>query len=79
MKCFLISENDAHVSAFRQMGVESFLADSNETAINEVQRAISCRKIGTLILSERVREASKSVLDSHLESGRLPFVMTLNG
>ena len=77
MKCFLISEKDEHVSGFKQMGVEAVFSDSDEMAVGEVEKAISCRKIGTLILSKHVSEASKAVLDSHSESGRLPFIMTL--
>ena len=78
MKCLLISEKDQHVSAFRKMGVEAVLTTVDDAAC-DVEKAISSRKIGTLVLSERVREVSEKVLDVHAESGRLPYVMTLNG
>ena len=61
------------------MGVETILCSSDDMATAEVEKAIGCRNVGTLILSNHVREVSKPVLEKHLESGRLPFVMTLNG
>ena len=77
MKCFLISEKDEQVSGFKQMGVEAVLSNSDEMAVSEVEKAISCRRIGTLILSRHVTEAAKPILDSHARCGRLPFIMTL--
>ena len=61
------------------MGIEAVLALSDENAITEVEKAISCRNVGTLIVSPHVRKVSKTVLDAHSGSGLLPFVLTLNG
>ena len=79
MKCLVISDNFVEVSGFRKMGVEAVLADSEDKAISEVDSAITSRKVGTLILSPSVQRIAKSVLEAHQKSGRLPFVMTLNG
>ena len=77
MKCLVISENDTVVSGFRTMGLEAVFAPTDEAAVSEVEKAISSRKVGTLILSRHVESVSRETLDSHRESGRLPFVILL--
>ena len=77
MKYILVSEKEEAVAAFRKMGVEAVLASTDEIALESVSNAISCRKTGTLIVSEHVREISGSILRDHEACGRLPFVMTL--
>ena len=77
MKCLVISEIPVVVSGFKEMGVEAILAQSEEDALSEVEKAITCRDVGTLILSPHVGCVSKTVLDSHAKSGRLPYVIYL--
>jgi len=78
VKYLVIADNPDAVSGFQAMGVESLLVNSDSEAMDAVCDALKSRKVGTLVLSKHVEEISQSVLKSHRESGRLPFVMTLS-
>ena len=78
MKYLVIADNPDAVSGFQTMGVQSHLVNSDKEALDAVCDALKSRKVGTLVLSKHVEEISQSVLKSHRESGRLPFVMTLS-
>ena len=77
MKCLVISENERCILGFRAMGLDSVLAESDDNALLTVKEAIESRKVGTLILSRHVNEISNGILESHRQSGRLPYVMVL--
>ena len=77
MKYLVITENLDTSSGFQAMGVESLSVHSDKEALDAVCEALNSRKVGTLVLSKHVQEICESVLRSHRESGRLPFLMTL--
>ena len=77
MKYLVITEKNDVVSGFQAMEVESMLVHSDKEALDAVCDTIKSRTVGTLVLSKHVKEISESVLKKHIESGRLPFIMTL--
>ena len=77
MKCFVIAESDK-VRALNAAGVQGLESDNLPDIREAVQKAVSDKTIGTLLVSKRVQTEASDILEKHRKRGVLPVVMLLD-
>ena len=77
MKYFVIAESEK-VRALNAAGVQGIESDNLSDIREAVQKAVSDRTIGTLLVSKRVHTAASDVIETHRKRGVLPVVMLLD-
>lgn len=77
MKCFVIAESEK-VRALSTAGVQGIESDNLPDIREAVQKAVSDKTIGTLLLSKRVHNEAADILGKHRKRGVLPVVMLLD-
>ena len=77
MKYFVIAESEK-VRALNAAGVQGIESDNLSDIREAVQKAVSDRTIGTLLVSKRVQTEASDVIEKHRKRGVLPVVMLLD-
>ena len=77
MKYFVIAESEK-VRALNAAGVHGIESDNLSDIREAVQKAVSDRTIGTLLVSKRVQTEASDVIEKHRKRGVLPVVMLLD-
>ena len=77
MKCFVIAESDK-VRALNTAGVQGIESENLPDVREAVQKAVSDKTIGTLLVSKRVQNEAYDILEKHKRRGVLPVVMLLD-
>lgn len=77
MKCFVIAESEK-VRALNAAGVQGIESDNLPDIRDAVQKAVSDKTIGTLLVSKRVQNEASDIIEKHRKRGVLPVVMLLD-
>jgi V/A-type H+-transporting ATPase subunit F len=76
MKYFIIGDEDA-VLGFGMVGVKGTVASSREKAEGAFRTALEDRDTGIIIITERVAELIRPLIDRFLFTERLPLVVEI--
>ena len=77
MKCFVIAQSEK-VKALSVSGIQGIETDNLTDVRKAVEKAVSDRTIGTLLISKEVQSEASDIIEKHRKRGVLPVVMLLD-
>ena len=77
MKCFVIAQSEK-VRALSVSGIQGIETDNLNDIRKAVEKAVSDRTIGTLLISKEVQSEASDIIEKHRKRGVLPVVMLLD-
>jgi len=76
MKYFIIGDEDS-VLGFGMVGVQGEVARSGQEAENIFKRALNNRDIGIIIITERIAETIRPLVDSYIFTESFPLIVEI--